>query len=328
MKKNSEKAPVKEQIAQGELELEQILKEIEEDPRLRDAHVPDNVGEKLFAQIAELEAAIQDVPEEDTVEEDISTEDISTEDISTENISMKNIKEDSMSILEERYPNMANMSQEEKNIFLAGLEVMNVVKFKTHRRRSKKKKVYFMVAAIVILTLAMGTVGMGERYKWLQIGTKEMENVAGISVDSEEKYIKDIVDDEISAYQSVRNMLGVPVVKLNVVDAGIQFKQIQIWEDDVKAELLYEYNDNILCYGIVANQNKVSGVDLPTDDLVEEKVIQNGEVEICIRRYIVEGESEILRANFIYHNIQYGVFGMIKMEKMEELLNNLVFFEN
>lgn len=302
MRKNSEKAPVKEQISQEELELDQILKEIEEDPSLRDAHVPDSVGEKLFAQIAELEVAIQDVPEEE-------------------------IKEDSMSILEERYPNMANMSEEEKNIFLAGLEATNVVTFKTHRKRSKKKKVYFMVAAIVILTLAMGTVGMGERFKWLQIGEKELEGSDVVAVNSEDERVKVTEDEEIAAYELAKETLGVPVVELKTME-GMEFQQIQIVEDHGRAELLYECNGNVLYYGIVVNQNKVSGFNLPTDELLEEKVIQNGEVEICIRRYKDEEEREIIRANFAYYNIQYSLFGMIEMEAMEEILKKLIFFEN
>lgn len=293
-----------------ELELEQILKEIENDEELRNVTVPESVTKKLYAQIAAYEAAVVDIE---------PAEELS---------------------LEERFP---NMTAEERAIFQEALEAKkleatkdeveeeqteetdNVIRVR--KRKKKTKKALLLVAAIFILSMAMGTVGFGERFKWLQVNEKEEGSNTKVDVDSEDDMVITQVTEEKEAYDYAREVFGMDVVPLVDHDEILKFDSIYVYGDTKVIDLLYSYDQYVVLYKMVQNTYKLSHYEVLTGTLIEEYEIENGGVCITVQKYEEESGSNIFNVTYTYNNIYYTLKGMIEEEDLLILIDNWVFAE-
>ncbi|MFI3172028.1 MAG: hypothetical protein R3Y58_06665 [Eubacteriales bacterium] len=293
-----------------ELELEQILKEIENDEELRNVTVPESVTKKLYAQIAAYEAAVVDIE---------PAEELS---------------------LEERFP---NMTAEERAIFQEALEAKkleatkdeveeaqteetdNVIRVR--KRKKKTKKALLLVAAIFILSMAMGTVGFGERFKWLQVNEKEMGSDGAVTIDSEDDMILTQIADEKAAYDYAKEVLGMDVVPIVDYCGMLEFQGIDGYEGSKIVEILYTYGDYTVLYRMLQNGYKTSHYEVMTGELVDEYDIEKHEVCITVQKYLEENGKYIFSATFTYNNIFYTLQGMVNEEDFLVLLDELFFSE-
>lgn len=297
---------------QDELELEQILREIEEDERLQDVTVPESVTRNIYAQIAAYEAAVSEIePIEATMNQ----------------------------TLEERFP---NMTPEERIIFQ---EAMNAQKKKAsnkkplqgevgsasgkvvpikRKRKKRNKKVYFLVAAVVVLVMATGIVGVGTDYKWLQVWDNELSDDVKIGVESEGDIVPTESMDEKEAYGYATGILGERMVTLISVGDELEYDSILINEWGMSIHYLYQ--GKLIQYNIMQNKNKVSHYEIQTGELQEEYIVENNSVEITIQQYEEADGTQIMKGTYTYNNLYYSITGMIEEQEFVEIMENIIFF--
>lgn len=302
---------------QEELELEQILREIEEDERLQGVTVPESVTQKLYEKIAEYEAAVEDIePIEVTrtyMEEEVVSQ-AEPERINPSELSMEQIIDFQKALAAEKAKRLDSEGKGKKKV----------------KRKKRSKKVYILVAAIAALSIGSGIVGVGTEYKWLQLGNKELTSDVTISVNSEADIVKSIEMDEKAAYEYAKEVLGMHIVQLE--KAGIEkleYDSVHAFSDPLGVTLLYLYdNQSTIQYNVVQNKNKTSHFEMQTGTLEEEYEISVEGVEITIQQYLETDRSKTYNATFTYNNLFYSLTGTIDKEEFEEILNNLNFFAN
>lgn len=311
MKKISENERDLERKKQEEAELLQILQELDEDERLRDVEVPERVTQGLYAKIAEYKAATAEI---ESLEE---TRKACQMDIS----------------LEERFP---DMSPEDIAIYRAGLEAKakqeeleeleEIDEPIAFRRKRRRKKVYFLIAAVLILSLAMGTVGVGSSYKWLIADESDQGGYSVSVVESEDDIMSTESLDEQEAYECAKKLFGVSIVTLPIVEQGLEFDYIQVYSNDVGCSMFYYYQENIISYSMINNIHQTSYQEVQMGTLIEEYTMEVEENTITIQVYEEEDGKTTRKASFVKNNIYYSLKGAVKGEIFEEILKNLNFF--
>lgn len=271
--------------------------------------------EKLFQQMEAYQAAIAGI---ETPEETIA---------------LNHIAEQEAAEAKEKAARRANLTEEEQEALRAWEasrdkqeETDTEEKPKVVPFRKKKKRVYVLIAAVVIMSLTIGTTGIGMKYKWLQVGTKDYSNATVTSVDSDEDIVLVESDSEKEAYESIDGVMGMPVLRLMSEDIVLDYMEVQI-SYGTKAEILYDYEGIILMYSIILNFDGISFYEIIEDTVLDEYSIMNGDVEIEVVRYI-EDESgvENIMAAYTINNIYYSISGRVEEGEFKEILENLYFY--
>ncbi len=335
---------------QEELELEKILKQIEQDERLRDVTVPERVTRNIFAQIHAMEQAIAEIEpieitmaEAENLQEVNDTEVESLQEVSHTKASNTKVIEAS---LEEQFH---RMTEEEKASFQEFLalkkeqrtkeetqdsqpedntpedNIVPITTKKTRKRSKKTKKVLFLVAAVATLTLGTGIVGVGTDYKWLQLGDKELSNDIMIAINSEDDIMINNELEEKEAYEYAKEVLGSPVAMLVRPDDTMKFDSIHV-NQEMGVTMFYMNGEASIMYNIVQNKNKLSHFEYLTGELKEEYIVEYTGVEFVVQKYIELDGSELVNVNFTYNNLFYSIAGVMQKEEMEEILQNIMFF--
>lgn len=311
---------------QEELELDEILRELEEDERLQNVTVPEHVTSNIYAQIAAYQTAVDGIESEEVttaiveelneLEEQIAiveSEEDNQQTIVPGNKAPEEVVEESKIV-----PFEEQVTQEEIQ-----QETQKVAKKKKISRRSKK--IYVLIAAVFILTMAMGMVGVGTDYKWLQLDGKEIADYVAVEVDSEDDMMKITAENEIEAKAYVKEILGVTPIMISDLQNGMQFESVEV-NGELGFTMQYSYNEKIIYYTMVQNRNITSHAEIQTGNLLDEYVIECTSVEITVQEYLEVDGSSSFKATFTHNNIFYGVKATMGKEEFEEILKNLYFF--
>ncbi len=272
--------------------------------------------EKLFQQMEAYQAAIAGI---ETPEETIALNRIAEEEAAEAKAKAErraNLTEAEQKALEAWEASIAKQDAQDTE------EKPKVVPF-----RKKKKSVYVLIAAVVILSLAIGTTGIGMKYKWLQVGTKEVSDMNITTVESDEDIISLEELEEAAAFANIEKVLGMPVIELISDNKKFEYLEAEIVIDSTKAEILYDYEGVILVYNIILNHTGISYQEIIEDTIVDEYVITNGEVEIEVVRYIeTESGLENMMATYTINNVFYSISGRVDEVEFQEILENLYFY--
>lgn len=324
MKKNKE-----------ELELEKILKQIEQDERLQAVTVPESVTRNIFAQVHAMEQAIAEIePLEVTMAKAEKAENLQeVDDTEVENLQeqfLQMTEEEKASFQEflalkkeQRTKEETKDSQSEDS-----LSEDNIVPITTKRKRKggkKTKKVIILVAAVATLTLGTGIVGVGTDYKWLTTWDNRLSEDVMVTVESESDIMINKELEEKEAYEYAKEVLGSPVALLVKTNDDIEFDFIYV-QAELGVSFYYTKNNTTIMYNIVQNKNKLSHFEYQTGTLVKEYTINNGDVEIVVQQYVEVDGSESYNASFTYNNLFYSIAGKMEKDEMEEILENIIFF--
>lgn len=196
----------------------------------------------------------------------------------------------------------------------------------------KKKRHYLIIALAAVLVIVAGSAmtGVGSKPYWKVIldrlagdGTASITNVE----DMEKQETEDI--DEMGVYREISNKLGIEPVRLRYKPSGIMLKSYTIDENQRRATLFYQYNDEIIRYTIYMNDSDSSFSQKELDKLIDEYEMQNNNFTVHIEEYSVEDSTdERFIAEFQYQGIQYQLKGIMEKAEFEKIIENLYLFKN
>lgn len=224
---------------------------------------------------------------------------------------------------DERVHLYAQLSDEDRKALEMGKEML---KDKTvHRKKSKKG--YVAVAAVAVLVLAMGATSIGGAERIAKMMKNMVGDRAVFQVDtSEDNYIV-LNNDEEEAYQELKDVFGVDVVKIVHWPGKVLFLSAEIDKDLQTALLKYEYEGNVISYFISSHHTKSSwGLDVE-DKITDEYYIEHEKCKIEVKEY-EKPESKIKRysAGYTYEGLEYYLIGVMEKLDFENLIKNLIFF--
>ena len=197
------------------------------------------------------------------------------------------------------------------------------------RRRKKKHRLFFALAAVLILVCGSVMTGTGSKSYWKVLWDKvagdESANLINVeNMDSQET--EDI--DEIQVYNEIRRKLGISPVRFGYVPRGMSLKRYEIDDEQENAMLFYTYNDMIIRYSMYMNDEDSSQGQIEPDELIRAYQIDAGDgILVIVKEYAVkDSEDSRYIAEFEYMDAQYEIKGVMEREEFEEMIKNLIFY--
>ena len=196
-----------------------------------------------------------------------------------------------------------------------------------YHKKKKRRYIIFALAAVIVLVVGSAITGVGSKSYWKVVLNRIMGD-AGVSVtnveDMESQKTEDI--DEMGVYRELDEKFGIDSVRLRYVPSGMTLKNYIIDEDQRRAFLFYQYNDQIIKYTIYMNDTDSSLTQKDLDVLVDKYVIENNKIPINIEEYRINNSTEIrFVAEFEYQNVQYELKGIMKKDIFDDIVKNLFF---
>lgn len=198
-----------------------------------------------------------------------------------------------------------------------------------YHKKKKRRYIIFALAAVIVLVVGSAITGVGSKSYWKVIwerlaGDAEVSYIDVENMESNES--EDI--DEVGVYREINKKLGISPVRLRYKPEGTILKKCIIDEEQRKAFLFYNYNNEIIRYTIYINDTDSSLGQKNLDSLVEEYDIQNSNFNIHVQEYNIENTSrKRFIAEFEYQNVQYQLKGVIDKNEFDKILENLFLFE-
>ena len=286
---------------QMEKEAEQIEKEVLSNESLKEVQAPDTLREALAKSIKEYEKNRTDAPSEESEEIGISIEEF-----------------------------CEKLSKEDRESYFRWRAAEEKKKAKKARKRfhfPRKKRAVFVVAATMVLVLGIGMTSLGGRPYWLKVADLVLGNENTVKVNTEgEDRLETTKVDEKEAYEQIKEELGIELVQLQYMPAGMEFDRCVIEKELGTAKLLYLYQEQILEYEICYQYSDVARSISTEDNLLQSYKKEKDGVEISIREFQVESiEQSMYSVTFERQDVLYRLRGIINREEMEKIVENLFF---
>jgi len=217
----------------------------------------------------------------------------------------------------------AQLSEEDRKALEIGREILQD---KTvYRRKSKKMYVALIAVAVLVLALGVTSIGGAERIAkmiGIKVGEREL-----VQVNTDEDNYIVTSDNEEEAYQELKDVFGVDVVRPVHWPGEVLFLSAEIDKDLQTALLKYEYEGNIISYFISSHYTKSSwGVDVE-DNVTDHYFIQHEKSEIEVFEYETEEtKTKSYAGKFTYGSLEYFLIAVIEEEDFEFLIKNLKIF--
>lgn len=197
------------------------------------------------------------------------------------------------------------------------------------RRRKKKHRLFFALAAVLILVCGSVMTGTGSKSYWkvLMDAVAGEERASHIDVEQmESQETKDI--DEIQVYNEIRRKLGISPVRFGYMPVDMFLQDFEIDEEQNNAVLFYTYNDNIIKYSMYMNDDDSSQGQIEPDELIRAYQIDTGDsIPVIVKEYAVkDSDDSRYIAEFEYMDAQYEIKGVMEREEFEEIIKNLIFY--
>lgn len=191
----------------------------------------------------------------------------------------------------------------------------------------KKKRKYFVISLAAVLVIVMGvgvtTVGSKSHWKvlWERVtGGKTMNVINTEDMDSHET--EDV--DEVDAYNEITEKLNINPIRIRYRPNDMSLVRYEIQEEMLKADLLYEYKDEIIRYSLYMNDEDSSFGQNEEDNKIDEYTISIKEIEIKAEEFeVVDGSENRQIANFEYQGMHYQLKGIMKKSEFKKILENL-----
>lgn len=280
-------------------ETERFMEEVNRDPDVANAPLPPNLRENVYREIRarEAERAIR------AIDEELAKVEASAGEV----------------CVEEETDTKEAVSAEDKELIRLG---------KIYKKRRKVQK-YLILAAALVFVLAFGITSMGgpkklfEKVNWM-LGDREQINVD--SDDDSVVQIDNVKEEEV--YQEIEDRFGFLPVKLLYRPEGVFLLEANIGEEIQGVHLIYGASQQAnISYHIRPNYRESSwGKDIEDELLKEEKMTVSG-VEIYLKQYRVDEETERWLVGFEYKNVSYSMLIMdLDESEIEKIVKNLTFF--
>ena len=139
-----------------------------------------------------------------------------------------------------------------------------------YHKKKKRRYIIFALAAVIVLVVGSAITGVGSKPYWKAV----WEQIAGDSgitgIDVEDMQSQESEDiDEMGVYREISEKFGVEPVRLRYKPSGTILNKYIIDEEQRKAFLFYQYNDEIIRYTMYLNDTDSSygqkELDLLTD---------------------------------------------------------------
>lgn len=197
-------------------------------------------------------------------------------------------------------------------------------------RKKKKVRVVIAFAAVLVIVFGCAVTGVGSKSYWKVIWDRVAggENVSHIDVENMEEQVTEDVD-EIQVYKEIWKKLGISPVGLEYLPEKTYFIEYELDEQQKRAALLYQYNDQLIRYMMYMNNSDSSYGQIETDVLSDEYSIklENG-VDIEVKEYLVDEKNQYRYVGkFEYRDTQYQLMGTIEKDEFEKILKNLRFYK-
>lgn len=231
---------------------------------------------------------------------------------------------------DERYK---NLTPEERKILMMNKEKevqevevsMEDKEEKTYTVKKRSKKMLYILAAAMVMSLAMGTVGVTSRYKEMQMSEKNAEEMQYQFMDSEIDMEESVdIMSEQGALEQAKIFFGQQVMWLY----GADFQKYTLLENAEKMEVLFSVNDYTWILQIFRNINKISEFTLTNEILIDRKeFIERG---ICFEFSYYEDLSTgnmtnmvVWSDNGLHYRLILGGELVQSVGEIEELLKNI-----
>lgn len=201
-------------------------------------------------------------------------------------------------------------------------------RYKTVHRRKKKRYVVLALAAVLVLVFGSVMTGVGSKSYWKilwdrMIGEEELSVINVENMDSQKT--EDL--DEIQIFREIREKLGVSTVRFSYIPKGMTLTEYEIDNDQGRAILLYEYNNQTVRYAMYMNDDDSSFVQTELDEVIDEYTISlENNIIVSIKEYNIEDmDLDRFVAEFEYQDAQYQLMGIMEKEEIDKILKNLYF---
>ena len=282
-----------QKIREIEEEVNELLEKVREDEEVMNTPLPDRLEKNIKKRIQAIEVEKM----EHAIDEELA-------------------KADELADVVE-FPREAISAEDEEWIRLG----------KIYKKKQKSRK-YFVAAAVAIFVLALGVTSIGgpekvlETFKRYALGREQVRVNSGDDVE----LVDNISEEEV--YQKIEEEFGFVPVRMHVLPDNVGFLEASIGEEIQGINLIYGSKDDVkLVYFMYPNYRDGSLSTDVEDDLVDKYNMQVSNVDILIKSYEVEGQSNPRWSiEFSYKKIQYFMrITEMEQEKVEKIVKNLFF---
>lgn len=214
--------------------------------------------------------------------------------------------------------NVEKFTEEEKELIYLG---------RIYKRRKKMHKMV-LIAAVMTLVLAFGITSLGgpqkifESFKIMTMGREQVQINSTTNVVEDGNLLED------KAYEDIEEKFGFLPIKIDYLPEGLSFLEAVIEENTQNVYLLYGQDENVkISFQIRPKYSDGSWGKDVEDELSEEFDILVDNVNIHVKKYLVENGVERWLATFDYNSANYSLMMMdMDRKEIEKILNNLYFF--
>lgn len=287
-------------------EKKRLMEAVNSDPHVANSPLPPNMLDKVYKEIRanEAERAIRAIDAElmkagVPLEEDVDEEE--------EEIGASEAKADAG----------REFSEEDKELIRLG---------KIYRKRKKLHR-YLVAAAAIVGVLAFGITSMGgpkkvfEAFELFSTGRNQTQ----INSDDDVDVVETITEEEV--YQQIEDEFGFYPVRLTYLPNKVKFLEASIAGEIQGIHLIYGTEQEAkISYHVRPNYREGSwGKDIE-DELLKEEHMTVSDVDICLKQYQVDGQTERWLVGFEYNNVSYSMMiNGIEESEIEKIVENLFF---
>lgn len=193
----------------------------------------------------------------------------------------------------------------------------------------RKKRRYIIVALAAVLVLAFGSVmtGVGSKSYWKVMWDRIAgdENASIINVeDMESQTTEDL--DEMGVYREINETFGISCARFVYKPENMKLTDYLIDQEQRKAYLFYDYNNEIIRYTMYMNDTDSSFGQKELDQLTDKYNIDNNGIKISVEEFNVSDSKEKRYiVEFENGDVQYQIKGVIEKKELDKIIENLVF---
>ena len=201
---------------------------------------------------------------------------------------------------------------------------------KTVHRSRKRRRVLLAVAAVLVLICGSVITGTGSKSYLKVLMERIWGNEQSTIINVEEMDAQKTDDlDEIYIFNEINKKTGISPVHFVYVPPKMKLIRYEVNSELGSAELLYDYNGQIVQYSMYMNDADSSHAYTESDKLVDEYSITTEKgINVAIQEYsVVNQDQHRFAAEFEYRDAQYLLIGHMERAEFDKIIKNLSFYE-
>ncbi len=200
-----------------------------------------------------------------------------------------------------------------------------------YHKKKKRRYIIFALAAVIVLVVGSAITGVGSKSYWKVVWEQIAGDagITGIDVDDMESQESEDID-EMGVYRKVYEEFGVEPVRLRYLPNGMALQDFFIDEEQRKAYLFYEYNEQTIRYTMYMNDSDSSFTQKDLDKLINKYKIYNKNLnlEIEVQEYSIKDTiNKRYVAEFKFQDTHYQFKGIIEKGQFDKIIENLFIFK-